>query len=148
MRCLKKNKQKLYYALLIGTEPEYKLDEHGEKIVDYVDEETGEVMYVTTGTNKPVYGEPVEFQGNIALAGSDLLRQEFGISDEHYEAVLVLNKGEIPITETSLIWYQTEPGVRAVENEYLADDSTADYRILRIVPSLNNDRYILAKVVK
>jgi len=148
MRCMRRNKQKLYYALLIGTEPEYELDEQGNKIIDYTDTETGEVFYVETGTNKPIYGKPVEFEGNIALAGSDLLRQEFGISDEHYEAVLVLNKGEIPITETSLLWYQTEPGIKTRENEIYADDATADYRVLRSVPSLNNDRYILAKVVK
>ena len=148
MRCMRRNKQKLYYALLIGTEPEYELDGSGNRVVDYVDETTGETFYVETGENKLIYGKPIEFEGNIALAGSDLLRQEFGISDEHYEAVLVLNKGEIPITETSLLWYQTEPGTKLVNNEIYADEATADYRVLRSVPSLNNDRYILAKVVK
>ena len=148
MRCLYRNKQTIYYALLIGTMPEYKLDKDGNKIIDYVDSDTGETYYVETGTKKPYYSPAVEFKGNIAFAGADLLRQEFGISDEHYEAVLVLNKGEIPITETSLIWYQTSPAEKIIDDEIYADDSTADYRVLRSVPSLNNDRYILAKVVK
>lgn len=148
MRCLLINKQKLYYALLQGTIPQYKLDKNGNKIVDYVDEETGETYYVETGTKIPVYSPAVEFKGNIAFAGADLLRQEFGISDENYEAVLVLNKGQIPITETSLIWFQTAPTTKTVDETEYADDSTADYRILRVIPSLNNDRYILAKVVK
>lgn len=148
MRCMRRNKQKLYYALLIGTQPEYELDSEGNKIIDYVDEETGDVFYVETGTNKPVYSPAVEFKGNIAFAGADLLRQEFGISDENYEAVLVLNKGQIPITETSLIWYQTTPKTITEDDEVYADDSTADYRVLRAVPSLNNDRYMLAKIVK
>ena len=148
MRTLLRNKQKLYYALLIGTKPEYELDGEGNRIVDYVDEETGEVFYVETGVNKPVYSPAVEFKGNIAFAGADLLRQEFGISDENYEAVLVLNKDQIPITETSLIWYQSTPQTYEEDDEKYADDSTADYRVLRSVPSLNNDRFILAKVVK
>lgn len=148
MRCLYRNKQTIYYALLLGTTPEYKLDENGNKIVDYVDPETGETYYVETGTKIPLYSPAVEFKGNIAFAGADLLRQEFGISDEHYEAVLVLDKDEIPITETSLIWYQTSPAEKIIDDVKYADDSTADYRVLRSVPSLNNDRFILAKVVK
>ena len=96
----------------------------------------------------PLYSPAVMFKGNIAFAGADLLRQEFGISDERYEAVLVLNKGQIPITETSLIWFETKPGTKIIDEQTYADDATADYRVLRSVPSLNNDRYILAKVVK
>lgn len=148
MRTLLRNKQTLYYALLDGTLPEYELDNEGNKIVDYVDEETGVTYYVETGVNTPVYSPAVEFKGNIAFAGADLLRQEYGISDENYEAVLVLNKDQIPITETSLIWYQTKPGTKIIDDVEYADDATADYRVLRSVPSLNNDRFILAKVVK
>lgn len=148
MRCLMKNKQTIYYSLLIGNVPVYKLDKDGKKIVDYVDEETGETYYVETGVKMPLYSPAVMFKGNIAFAGADLLRQEFGISDERYEAVLVLNKDQIPITETSLIWFETAPTTKMVNGETYADDSTADYRVLRSVPSLNNDRYILAKVVK
>lgn len=148
MRCLLKNKQTIYYALLIGTVPVYKLDKNGNKIVDHIDEKTGEPVYVKTGTKRSLYSTPVEFKGNIAFAGADLLRQEFGISDERYEAVLVLNKNEIPIKDTSLIWFETSPKTKTVDGQEYADDATADYRVLRSVPSLNNDRFILAKVVK
>ena len=146
MRCLKRNKQKLYYSLLVGTVPEYELDENGDKVVAYV--EDGVTYYAETGTKLPLYSEPVEFYGNIALSGSDVIRQEFGVNDEHYEAVLVQNKGELPITETSLLWYQTTPETKIIEGQTYADDATADYKVLRIIPSLNNDRYILSKVVK
>lgn len=148
MRTQLRNKQRLYYALLVDTIPQYDLDDEGNKIVDYVDEETGETYYVESGTRTPVYSTPVEFRGNIAFAGADLLRQEYGISDENYEAVLVLNKNEIPLQDTSLIWYQSDPGTKIVNSVEYADDSTADYRVLKSVPSLNNDRFILAKVVK
>lgn len=146
MRCLKKNKQPLYYALLIGTVPDYEYDEHGNKIVDYVYE--GVTYYVEKGTQSKVYSVPTRFEGNIALSGSDVTRQEFGVSDDRYEAVLVTNKGQLPITETSLLWYQTEPLTKEIDGIVYADDATADYRVLKVVPSLNNDRYILAKVVK
>lgn len=148
MRTQLRNKQRLYYALLVDTIPQYDFDDEGNKIVDYVDEETGETYYVESGTRTPVYSTPVEFRGNIAFAGADLLRQEYGISDENYEAVLVLNKNEIPLQDTSLIWYQSDPGTKIVDSVEYADDSTADYRVLKSVPSLNNDRFILAKVVK
>ena len=148
MRCLLKNKQTIYYAQLLGSFPVYKLDKDGNRIVDYVDPKTGKTYYVQTGTKQPLYSEAVAFRGNIAFAGADLLRQEFGVSDENYEAVLVLDKGQIPITETSLIWYQTTPGTKTIDGVTYADDSTADYRVLRSIPSLNNDRYMLAKVVK
>lgn len=146
MRCLKKNKQKLYYALLVGSSPNYVLDEHGNKIVDY--ESGGVVYYKEKGSKILLYSEPVEFDGNIALSGSDVTRQEFGIADDRYEAVLVLNKGQIPITETSLLWYQTEPQTKIIDSQTYANDATADYKVLKVIPSLNNDRYILAKVVK
>ena len=146
MRCLKKNKQKLYYSLLIGESPNYVLDEHGQKIVDY--ESGGVTYYKETGTKVLIYSEPVMFDGNIALSGSDVTRQEFGVSDDRYEAVLVTNKNLLPITETSLLWYQTEPQTKNINGGICADDTTADYKVLRVIPSLNNDRYILAKVVK
>ena len=148
MRCLRKNKQKLYYSLLVGESPVYELDEHGNKIVDYTDPKTGDVYYVETGDTIPLYSEPVEFYGNIAMSGSDVTRQEFGISDDRYEAVLVTNKGQLPITETSLLWYQTTPTTKTIDEKTYANDSTADYKVLRVIPSLNGDRYILAKVVK
>ena len=146
MRCLKKNKQNLYYALLIGETPEYELDEYGNKKIAYV--EDGVTYYVETGTKLLLYSAPVAFEGNIALSGSDVIRQEFGVSDERYEAVLVQNKGELPITETSLLWYQTPPQTKIIDEKTYADDATADYKVLKVIPSLNNDRYILSKVVK
>lgn len=148
MRCLNKNKQKLYYALLVGTTPEYQLDDQGNKIVDYTDPQTGEVYYVETGVDIPLYSEAVSFNGNISFGGSDVTRLEYGIADDKYEAVLVVNKGLLPITETSLLWYQTTPTTKTIDEKKYAEDSTADYKVLKIIPSLNNDRYILAKVVK
>ena len=65
-----------------------------------------------------------------------------------YEAVLVTNKGSIPLTETSILWYKTTPVTKVIDNVTYADESSADYRVLKVSPSLNVDRYILDKVVK
>ena len=148
MRCLKKNKQNMYYALLLGEETNYALDKNGNKIVDWTDTTTGEVHYRETGTKKPIYGAPVAFKGNIAMSGGDVDRAEFGVDMAKYEAVLVTNKGQLPITETSLLWYKTTPVTYTKDEKTYSDASSADYKVLKVSPSLNVDRYILDKVVK
>lgn len=147
MRCLRKNKQKMYYALLVGEAPIYALDDNGNKIVEWTDSQ-GNPHYRETGSTELLYSAPVEFHGNIAMSGSDVNRVEFGISEAKYEAILAMTKGEIPITETSLIWFQTTPTTKTIDEKTYAVESTADYRVLKVSPSLNEDRYILDKVVK
>lgn len=138
----------MHYALLLGTEPKYKLDADGNKIVVYVDESTTpptEYYEEEDGSDRKIYSEPVAFYGNIAMSGGDVMRTEYGVNEANYEAVLTVDKGLLPIDETSLIWFKTLP----VLNEFgEADEATADYRVLKVSPSLNIDRYILAKVVK
>lgn len=148
MRCLNKNKQKMYYSLLIGEFPNYALDKNGNKIVDWTDTETGEVHYRMTGTKSKRYSEPVRFRGNIAMSGGDVDRAEFGVDMARYEAVLVTNKGSVPLTETSILWFQTPPKTKVIDDTTYADESSADYKVLKVSPSLNVDRYILDKVVK
>lgn len=148
MRCLNKNKRKMYYSLLLREDVVYALDKNGNKIVDWTDTKTGEVHYRETGSKKLIYSAPVAFRGNIAMSGGDVDRAEFGVDMAKYEAVLVTNKGQIPLTETSLLWFQTTPVTYKVEDVTYADESSADYRVLKVSPSLNVDRYILDKVVK
>ena len=147
MRCLKKNKQKMYYALFEREEVMYALDDDGNKIIDWTDEH-GIPHYRETGDTFNLYSAPVEFYGNIAMSGTDVDRVEFGVSEAKYEAILAMTKNELPITETSLIWFQTSPATKKIDGQTYADDSTADYRVLKVSPSLNEDRYILDKVVK
>lgn len=143
MRTLKKNEQTLYYALHRESETIYKLDEDGNKIVVYEDGDT--VYYEELGQNDEVYSEPVQFSGNITESGGDIANVEYGISTENYEAILVTNHNELPVTETSLIWFQSEP--LTDENGYALPES-ADYRVAKVKRSLNSDKYILTKVTK
>lgn len=147
MRTLKRNQQKLYYAELLGSEPVYELDEHGNRIVEYVNTKvTPPVTYYREiGTTEEHYSAPVEINANIAQSNGDMTEQEYGLSEGSYEAILVTEKGKYPITKTCLIWYMTEPQVD--EHGYAIRES-ADYTILSINKSLNVDKYILGKVVK
>ena len=147
MRTLKRNQQKLYYAELVGSETLYKLDEHGNKIVSYVDNSKipPVIYYEELGTTEEHYSEPIPIEANIAQSNGDMTEQEYGLSESSYEAILVTEKGKYPITKTCLIWHETEPKVDTQGN---ALPNSADYTILSINESLNVDKYILGKVVK
>lgn len=144
MRTLNRNRQNLYYALLIGTEPVYALDKSGNPIVLYVDEDGNEI-YQETGEYKNIYTAPIGFGGNIALSGGESEAVAYGLSTADYSAILVVEKGLLPITETSLIWHDTAPVVRT--NGY-ADESSADYKVAKRIPSLNEMKYALDRLVK
>lgn len=135
MRTLNKNKQTLYYANQDRLVPIYE---------EYTDED-GNTYPLDTGETKLVYGEPFEFKGNIAMSGGEAEAQEFGLNLADYEAVLIVGKSTLPIDETSLIWHTSEP---TKDNEGNTDEYSADYRIVKISPSLNFDKYVLKKVVK
>lgn len=144
MRMMSRNKQQMYYALHIGEEPIYQTDEYGELIVDYVDEE-GNIYYRDTGFKRQVYSSPVLFYGNLATSGGELFDSEFGLNQSEYEAVLMVDKGLLPITETSLIWHNSMPKADAYGK---AIGDSADYAIVKVSPSLNVDKYVLKKKVK
>lgn len=135
MRTLNKNKQKLFYANQDRIVPIY----------EYYEDEEGNLIPLDTGETKLVYGEPVEFNGNIAMSGGEVEAQEFGLSQADYSAILITSKNTLPITETSLIWFETEPQTDIDGN---TDEYSADYKIVKISPSINVDKFILSKVVK
>ena len=147
MRTLVKNQQKLYYAELLGSEPIYSLDEHGNKIIAFIDESVTPpvVYYEERGTTREHYSKPIEIDANIAQSNGDMTEQEYGLSEGSYSAILVTEKGKYPITETCLVWHTTEP---EVDEEGYALAESADYKIVSINSSLNVDKYVLDKVVK
>ena len=70
MRTLNKNKQTLYYA---NQDREVPITE------TYYDDE-GNAYELDTGETELVYGEPIEFKGNIAMSGGEAEAQEFGLT--------------------------------------------------------------------
>lgn len=143
MRTLNKNKQKMYYANQDSVVPIYERDEDGNII--YYEDEEGNSYPLESGETKLVYGEPIEFKGNIAMSGGEAEAQEFGLNLADYEAVLLVGKNTLPLTETSRIWHTNEP---TKDDKGYTDEYSADYRIVKISPSLNFDKYVLQKVVK
>lgn len=143
MMTLNQNKQKLYYALLDNVVPIYETDDDGNII--YYEDEEGNKIPLETGDTKITYSKPIDFYGNIAMSGGELETQEFGLNLADYEAILVLGKNTLPITETSLIWQNTEP---RFNNDGTVDENSADYKIVKINTSKNYDKYVLSKVVK
>ena len=136
MRTLNKNTQKMYYANQDRIVPIY----------EYYEDEDGNMIPLDTGETKLVYGEPIEFKGNISLSnGGEVEVQEFGLNLGDYSAILVVDKDYIPLSETSLIWHTTEPtkDIDGNTNEF-----SADYRVVKVSDSLNVSKYALQKVVK
>lgn len=143
---LDQNKQKLQYALFFGETPEYVLDADGNKIVSYVDED-GTEYYEETGNKIKNYSLQEPFYANITMSGGEINVQEYGIDVSGYDAVLMLDKGQIPIQETSLVWFETEPTYKDEEKTIL-DADKADYKVLAIKPSLNAVKVLLGRITK
>lgn len=139
MRCLAKNKRKMYYALHEESQTIYQTNPDGS--IKYI-EVDGELVPVEMGTTKEGYSEPVMFYGNIAMSSGEARESEYGIDLSAYSAVLVVDN--IPITETSLIWFESEP----VLKDGKADPASADYKVKKVNKSLNQSKYLLSKVEK
>lgn len=143
MRTALKNKQKLYYALKGAVTPVYELNSDGT--IKYITVD-GVQVPVETGSFEVGYEVPVEFLANINTSG-DITSQEFGLSVSDYDALMVLEAGAIPITETSLIWHKSEIGYRDTA-QLIVNPNTADYRVIAIRDSLNVRKYALKRITK
>lgn len=141
MRTLESNKQELKYSLFLGDIPVYETDSSGH--IKYV-EVDGKRVPVETGGKVKGYSEPTSFKGNISMGGGEAEAKEFGIDVSAYDAVLICNGNQIPITETSLIWHKNEVGYKDIDKT-IVDAKTADYSVVKVSESLNFVRYILKR---
>ena len=131
MRLCKKNKTNLWYALYKESEVEYLKDEHGDIVYQDID---GDLVPVETGYKPPHYDDAVGFKGYIQFNGGESEARAFGVSVDSYSHILIMRKDEIPIDETSLI-FNSKPDV--------VTDKTADYKVVKVAPSLNFVTYLL-----
>lgn len=142
MRMLRKNKQKLKYANLEADMPVYKRDKDGNIVTRNID---GKAVPIEVGKQKTAYGSPVSFLGNIQDAGGESEATAFGLSVGSYDAVLYMMKGDLPITETSRIWYYNEPKFKT---DGTVDEQSADYIVKKVPVGLDHIRYPLQRIVK
>lgn len=159
MRNLKKNKRKMYYANYREDEPVYARDIDGNIITTPVD-----------GVDVPVidsyesgYRLPVEFKANISFNSGETKLAEYGLNDGDYNAIISATKGELPFDERTLIWIKEPQYERGIIEDDLGNDlidseddeieyiktvvESADYRVVAIKTSLNEERFILKKRV-
>ena len=143
MRQLKKNKQKMWYAIPIGTKPQYKLDDKGNPIVIYVDSE-GVEHYEETGQTEIAYSIPIEFKANISSKLNRMHLEAFGVSQSSIYSEIVVNKGYLPVEFSvgTVVWRTNKIGYKGVD----VDISTADYTVMGIMTeSLYEDWYLLQR---
>lgn len=133
----------MWYSLYNHQEiPQYERDKDGNIVYVVVD---GEKIPVEIGSISIDYDSPNMFFGSLSMSGGEADSTEYGIDLASYGAVLVTPKGLLPIDETSRIWVDNEPTVD--ENGY-PDGTKADWKVVKLSPSLNVDKYLLQKVVK
>lgn len=145
MRTLKRNKQAMKYSIKGEEQPIYVLDESGNKIVEFVDEE-GNEYYKETGSYTNGWCEPIEFEGNIAMSSGEAEAQEYGLSIGDYNAIVVVSKGTVPLVEGSIIWLKNEVKYLDEENINL-DKTSADFEVIKVSESLNETKYILKAII-
>lgn len=158
MRSLAKNKQKMKYALQIGEVPIYQTDNKGNIVYDI--DSDGNKYPLKTGRSEIAYSNPVEFKANIAMSGGEAEAKEYGLSTSDYEAVISYSKGAFPLVEGALIWFGSnityknngeEIEVETKNGKIKAkvpEKVSADYQVLKITPSLNEEKAILKAVNK
>lgn len=129
MRQLRKNKRQLYYANYSGM-----ID-----IMEGYTEIDGEMVAVKVGTRQG-YTTPIPFKANLSIDSGETKQSEYGLSVGDYDAVISANVGELPFTEQTLIWHKSEP---KTDGDGLAVPESADYRVIAIKTSINEERFIL-----
>lgn len=146
MRTLDINKQRLLYSLQSTEQtPVYVTDSDGN--IKYYTDSEGNQIPLETGEHSYTYSEPTEFYVNMSMGGSDTQAEVFGIDMSAYDATLVYLKDEFPLTETSVIWYDSEPKYKD-SNKAIPEEKSADYQVVKIVKSLNGTTAVLKKRVK
>ena len=134
-----KNKQALKYALYKGREYIPQTDDNDQIVYD----DSGVPM--RTGGTRPGYYSPKTFYANIAFAGGEAEAVSYGVSVDAYDSKIILQKDELPITETSLIFKDSKPKYR---KDGSLDENSADFRVIRKAPSLNYTVYLLKRIEK
>lgn len=141
---LESNKQKMYYSLQTEEIPVYETDDDGNII--YIDVD-GESIPVSTGDTELGYSEPVEMLANISFGTTETTTQEFGVDVSDYDAIVVYGKGKYPLTETALIWFESEPRYKDY-SETIIDGDSADYKVVSVRNTLNEGKAILKHLAK
>ena len=123
MRCLWRNRVRIFYANYIDREPVK--DEYGN----------------LTGEYKLRYGKPKEAEGNVSAARGEVTTRQFG-DDESYDRVIVMDDPKVPIEKSSILWIENMPVIKSDGTT----DTPHDYIVKQVAPSLNSVSIAVSKV--
>lgn len=124
MRDLKRNQRKMYYSLYIEQENDSEFD---------------------TLDTVAKYSKPIEFKASLSVGQSDADDSPFG-KDISYDRIISTVNKSLPITETSLIWYETKP---VLLEDGSADPSSADYKVAAMpLDGLDGIRIAIKRIAK
>lgn len=124
MRDLKRNQREMYYSLYTEQSADSEYD-----VLDTVAK----------------YSAPVEFKASLSAGKSDSDDSPFG-KDISYDRIISTVKKDLPITETSLIWYGVKPTLLA---DGSADPSSANYKVAAApLDGLDGVRIAIKRIAK
>ena len=123
MRCLERNKAKVYYALL-NSKNEIR-DEYGN----------------FTGEYRLEYGKPIALKANVSAAMGETYTRQFG-EQEAYDKIVVTDDPLCPVDEYAIMWVDKLPVLKKDKTT----DTPHDYVVKKVARSLNVSSYAIAKV--
>ena len=123
MRCLERNKIRIYYANF--RDKTHIRDEYGN----------------LTGEYDIVYDNPVMVKANVSAARGESTTRQFG-EDESYDRVIVMDDPNVPIDVSSVLWIEVAPEI----NEDGSTDTPYDYIVKQVATSLNSVSIAVSKV--
>lgn len=146
MRTLRKNQQKMKYALKNAEIPIYQTDEDGNIL--YYEDSDGNKIPLETGETEIGFSEPVSFLANINNKLDEVAWREYGIDNSTNYAQIVASKNVLPLKAGSIIWKKSEVGYKD-EAQTIIDDTTADYVVKGVADEgLSVDLFLLQKNLK
>lgn len=144
MRTLARNRQEMKYSLQGAATPIYQKDASGNTVYVTI---SGQQVPVETGETKISYSKPKTFYASISMSGGDSKEAVYGIDLGSYDATIIVPNGYVPLVESSLIWFESEPTYLDIEDVHV-NPLSADYKVVKVIPNLNFTKYALKKVVK
>lgn len=141
MRMIQRNKIAMKYALLEDIVPIYQTDDEGNVIYDEID---GEQVPRETGKTRSRYKPAVDFAANVNFSGQSEIRNTvYGLSKSQYDAIFYTMRDEYPLDETTILFINATP---EVDDEGYVKLESADYRVVRVIKSINYNTYLIRNV--
>ena len=140
MRLQRKNKVYITYSLFDRIEPVYKRDSSGNLVTEVID---GDQVPIEVG-QQDIYTNPERKLVSFSTGGKSAIKDEYGIDDTDWNAMIMVELGRLNLDTRSIVWRNNSVTYRG---DGTVDPNSAEYRVVRVLPSNTVQRYLLQKVV-